>query len=589
MNKGYLNFAVRCLAAKGHKVLRKVVCAFCASLRHSVSVALVLVHLCGGLVLAQQPDERASRVDAIFAELSRNSSPGVALSVVRDGKVILRRGYGLASIEHRVPITPSTVFDVASVAKQFTGLAVAMLVSQGKIKLSDDIRTCIPELPRLDHTVTIAHLVHHTSGIRDWPGLLLVGGWRFDDAITFNQLLTMAYNQRDLMFVPGSEYSYSNTNYNLLAEMIRRVTGSPFRKWTDEQIFRPLGMTNTHFREHYTEVIANRAYGYARGSDGNYHNIPNNLTGLGSSSLFSTVDDFALWIANLDQARVGGPAAMTLARTRGTLNNGTATDYAFGLMHGEYRGVPLLSHDGGWAGFSSIVVYFPEHKLGFAVLSNGGPVDIGDAVNKIADIYLERELASAKDSSEAKPYADRSVDVPPGVLGEYVGLYRFGPGSYVRIRLEGATLMAESTREKPLAMSPLSEHEFSVTGPGKARIVFQRGPAKKVEHLEYRGRRALRVDQPSTSQPAELEDYAGDYESEELAAAYRVVAKDGKLEMQHRRQGVIPLSRLWRDDFSSPVAFIPSVEFQRDGDGRVIGFAVNGNLRSRNIRFQKRR
>jgi hypothetical protein len=411
---------------------------------------------------------------------------------------------------------------------------------------------------------------------------------RFHDAITFNQLLTMAYNQRDLMFVPGTEYSYSNTNYNLLAEMIRRVTGSSFRKWTDEQIFKPLGMTNTHFREHYTEVIANRAYGYARGSDGNYHNIPNNLTGLGSSSLFSNVDDFALWITNLDQARVGGSAAMMLARTRGTLNNGKATDYAFGLMHGEYRGLPLLSHDGGWAGFSSIVVYFPERKFGITVLSNGGPINIGDAVNKIADIYLERELAAAKDSG-AKPDAGRSVDVPSAVLGEYVGLYRFGPGSYVRIRLEGATLMAESTREKPLAMSPITEHEFSVTGPGKARIVFQRGPAKKVEHLEYRGRRAVRVDEPSASQPAQLEDYAGDYESEELAASYRVVAKDGKLEMHHRRQDVIPLSRLWRDDFSSPVAFMPSVEFQRDSDGRVTGFAVNGNPRSRNIGFQKRK
>lgn len=555
----------------------------------AASIALLLVHLCGAAVPAQAPDERARSVDALFAELGPTPSPGVALVVVRDGKVILRRGYGLASVEHRVPVTPSTVFDVASVSKQFTGLAVAMLVSQGKIKLSDDIRIRIPELRDLGHRVTIDHLVHHTSGIRDWPGTLLVGGWRFDDAITFNQILTMAYNQRDLMFVPGSEYSYSNTNYNLIAEMIRRVTGSSFRKWTDEHLFAPLGMTNTHFREHYTEVIPNRAFGYARGSDGNYHNLPDNLTGLGSSSLFSTVDDLALWLINLDGARVGGRTAMTLARTRGTLNDGTATDYAFGLIHGEYRGLPMLFHDGGWAGFSSMVVYFPEQQFGIAALSNGGPVNAGDVVNKIADIYLERQLGPAKESSDATRDGGRIVDIPPRVLAEYEGLYRFGPGSYMRIRLDGATLMAEATREKPVAMSPRSEREFSVTGPGDAQILFQRGSAGKVEYLEYRGRRALKIDEASAPEPAQVGEYAGDYESEELAAVYRVTAKGSGLEMQHRRHGVIPLSRLWRDDFGSPVSFIVSIEFQRDREGRIVGFVVNGNPRSRSIRFQKRR
>jgi CubicO group peptidase (beta-lactamase class C family) len=503
--------------------------------------------------------------------------------------MILRRGYGLASIEHRVPISPSTVFDVASVSKQFTGLAVAMLVSQGKIKLSDDITTYIPELTGLGHRVTVAHLLHHTSGIRDWPGTLIVGGWRFDDAITFNQILTMAYNQRDLMFVPGSEYSYSNTNYNLLAEMIRRVTGNRFREWTDKQLFGPLGMTNTHFREHYTEVIPNRAYGYARGSDGNYHHMPNNLTALGSSSLFSTVEDFALWMINLDEARVGGRTAMTLARTRGTLNDGTTTDYAFGLIHGDRGGLPMLFHDGAWAGFSSLIVYFPEQKFGIAALSNGGPINVGDAVNKIAEIYLENELARAKDSVKAKPEVGPPVNVPRHVLGEYLGLYRFGPGSYMRIRLDGATLMAEATREKPLALSPISQREFSIAGPGDARILFQRGTAEKVEYLEYRGRRALKVDEASAPHPVQVGEYVGDYESEELGALYRVAAKGGALEMRHPRHGVIALSRLWRDDFGSSAPFMLSIEFQRDREGRVVGFVVNGNPRSRNLRFQKRR
>jgi len=550
---------------------------------------LLASHFWGGAALAQgTPDQRAGRVDALFADFNRAPSPGLAVAVVRDGRVLLRKGYGLASIEHRVPVTPSTVFDIASASKQFTGLAVAMLVSEGKIKLSDDIRTYLPELPDMGRPITVDHLLHHTSGIRDWPGTLLVGGWRFDDVISFNQLLTMAYNQRDLMFLPGAEYSYSNTGYNLLAEMVRRVTGRSFRTWTDEQLFRPLGMLDTHFRDDYTEVIANRAFGYARAPDGSYHHMPNNLTALGSSSLFSTVDDLARWMINFDEAAVGGRAAMSLTRTRGTLNDGTTTDYAFGLIHRDHRGLPMLFHDGAWAGFNSLLVYFPQQKFGIVVLANGSSVNAGDAVNKIAEIYLEKELAPAEPVPVATPAAGPTAAVPPAVLGGYVGLYRLGPGSYVRVRLEGATLTAEATREKPVTISPKSEQEFWAGRDG-AQIVFRRDAAGKVEYLEYRGRRASKVDESGPPQPAQMGEYAGDYESEELGTLYRVALKDGALEMQHRRHGTIPLTRLWRDDFGSPVAFMISVEFQRDREGRVLGLVVNGNPRSRNIRFLKRR
>lgn len=552
-------------------------------------VALLLAaHLCAAAAPAQEAaDGRAKQVDALFAELEGAGAPGVAVAVVRDGKVVLRRGYGLASVEHRIPVTPSTVFDVASVSKQFTGLAVAMLVSEGKIKLADDVRAHIPELPDFGHRVTVDHLVHHTSGVRDWPGALLVGGWRFDDAITFNQIMLMAYNQRDLMFTPGAEYSYSNTNYNLLAELIRRVTGRPFRAWTDERLFRPLGMTGTRFRDHYTEVIADRAYGYARGSDGKYHHLPNNLTALGSSSLFSTVDDLARWLINFDDGKVGGSAAVSLMRTRGTLADGKANDYAFGLVHGDHRGLPMIYHDGGWAGFSSLVVYFPEQKFGVAALSNGAPVNVGDAVKKITDIYLEKELAARPAPAATPPPVDGpAVALPAAMLGGYVGLYRLGPGSYVRIRLDGAALVSEVTREKPAALTPRSEREFSA---GREKIVFRRDASGKVEALEYRGRSAPRVDEPPSPQPSQLDEYVGDYESEELGTSYRVAAKAGALELQHRRHGTIPLARHWRDDFGSSVGFMNSVEFQRDGAGRVTGFVVNGNPRSRDIRFLRRR
>jgi len=303
--------------------------------------AAVLLVLTSHLILTHaataqaSQDPQARRVDALFARFNERPSPGLAVAVVRDGKLLLSTGYGLANLEDRVPITSSTVFDIASVSKQFAGLAVAMLVEQGKVRLTDDIRKYIPELPDMGQTITVDHLLHHTSGLRDWPGTLGVAGWRMDDVISFDQILTMAYHQTTLNFKPGDEYTYSNTGYNLLAEMVARVTGQSFRAWTDAHLFKPLGMTSSVFRDDHTLVIPHRARGYARQPDSTFRQTPNNLMALGSSSLFSTVDDLAKWVMNFDDPVVGGRNAMAMTRTRGMLNNGSRIPYAFGISHGQ--------------------------------------------------------------------------------------------------------------------------------------------------------------------------------------------------------------------------------------------------------------
>src|SRR5688572_7130989 len=260
---------------------------------------------------AEAQNGQAARVDSIFTQFTTGLTPGAAVAVVRNGALVLSKGYGSADLEHRIPITGTSVFDVASVSKQFAGLAVAMLVEQGKVALTDDIRKHIPELPDFGRTITVNHLVHHTSGIRDWPGTLALAGWRMDDVISFDQILTMAYHQRTINFDPGSEYMYSNTGYNLLAELVRRVTGRTFRAWTDEYLFKPLGMTRSHFRDDHTEVFPDRVLGYGRAQDGTFRATSNNLMALGSSSLFTTAEDLAKWLANFDDARVGGDRKST--------------------------------------------------------------------------------------------------------------------------------------------------------------------------------------------------------------------------------------------------------------------------------------
>jgi CubicO group peptidase (beta-lactamase class C family) len=538
------------------------------------------------VALAQQdmPDPRAGQVDALFKDFNQAPSPGLAVAVVRDGKVLLVRGYGLASIEHNVRITPSTVFDAASLAKQFTGLAVAMLVSDGRIKLSDDIRKHIPQFPTHGRSITVAHLLHHTGGLRDWTGVLRVGGWQPGDAISHNDILTMARNQRGLNFDPGAEHMYSNTGYNLLADLVQQVTKQSFRAWTEERIFRPLGMSNTRFREDHTEVIAARASGYKVARGGKYGNMPNNLAASGSSSLFTSVEDLARWMLNFKDARVGGPAAMSLMLTQGTLNDGTVIPYAFGVQHGRYGGLPLLTHSGSWASFRSCLMYFPQQKFGVVVLANSDApqFDAQNAAAKIVNIFLKQEFIPMS------PDSGRIVDLPPATLDYYVGRYRLGPGWYAHITRVGSTLWSEVVNESAAELAPRSEQEFWVASYG-ATMVFRRGDDGKVTHLEYHGKRAPKVGEAGALSPAQASEYAGHYESEELDTSYRVAVRGVSPWLLHRRYGAIRLTRLWQDDFSTEDGFVRSVEFQRDGAGRVNGLVITVDEQSRNIRFVKRR
>ena len=533
----------------------------------------------------QAASPESARVDSLFAEYTRGLAPGLAVAVVRDGKVLLTRGYGYASLEHRVPITPATVFDVASVSKQFAGLAVAMLITEGRVKLTDDIRKYIPELGDVGHTVTIDHLLHHTSGYRDWPGTLALAGWRFDDVISFDQIRTMAYNQRSLNFVPGAEYTYSNTGYNLLTEMVARVSGKSFRQVTDERLFRPLGMTSSHFQDDHQEVVPNRAYGYARRPDGSYSSVTNNLTALGSSSLFSTVEDLAKWVINFDEQKVGGGAVMALTRTRGKLNDGSTIPYAFGVSHGEYRGQPTVSHSGGWASFATYVLHFPQQRFGVIVLSNGG-VNPGRAAFNVSDIYLGTTLGANTPSTNALATA-ATVDVAPAVLDRYAGLYRLGPGWYVRVRRDGPVLKAQATREQEAAMAARSDTSFWVEA-YSAPMTFQRGVGQPVR-LTYRGRSYPKIEESTAPSAAQLRELTGVYESAELGTQYRVEVGDSGLLMKHPRHGTIRLTPLHKDDFGGSAWFTRSVEFRRDPSGRVTGFSVLIDERSRDVRFTRRR
>jgi CubicO group peptidase (beta-lactamase class C family) len=361
------------------------------------------------------------RIDEVFKRFSNPDTPGCAVSVLHEGQTIHTAGYGSAHLEYGIPITPSTVFHVASVSKQFTCFAILLLAERGKLSLDDDIRDPIPELHNFDSTITIRHLCHHISGIRDQWTLLNIAGWRPDDVITKDHILKLLYRQEALNFAPGDEFLYCNSGYSLLAEICERVSEESFRKFVDTEIFAPLGMTASHIHDDHQEIVPNRAYSYSSGADGGYEKRILSFANHGATSLFTTVEDLATWIQNFETGNHGA-AILEQMRTQGRLTDGQEIEYAFGITISPYRGETQIQHSGSDAGFRSHLLMIPEHRFGVAVLGNVSDSNPGGLAHEIADIVLEDALEPAgpiKHASEPEKAAAATEALSPDCYGIY--------------------------------------------------------------------------------------------------------------------------------------------------------------------------
>ena len=404
-----------------------------------------------------------AKVDQLFAEWNRSDSPGAALAVTRDGDIIYKQGYGTTNLEYDIPITTGTIFDIASVSKQFAGFAIATLSHEGKLSLDDDIRMYLPDVSDFGNTITIRHLLHHTSGLRDWVQSLVIAGDMMDDVISFKHILKMARHQKTLNFEPGTEFLYSNTGYNLLAEIVEKVTGDSFREWTDTHIFKPLAMTNTHFHDDYQMILKNRAYSYQTDENDRFKHAVNNTTALGSSSLCSTVEDLAKWILNFDDVRIGGQTVIEQMHQRGVLNNGEQIDYAFGLSISEYRTLRTVGHSGSWRGFRSHLMRFPDQKFGVVILCNLDTFNPLSLAEKVAGLYLTDALAPVEVSASekaAEPAEDvKSEPLVPEQLTEFEGdYYTEELDTTYTIGVRGDGLVAQHRRHDDILLTYADGH-----------------------------------------------------------------------------------------------------------------------------------
>jgi CubicO group peptidase (beta-lactamase class C family) len=529
-------------------------------------------------------------VDMIFNQNIAKNSPGAAVAIIKDGSIIYKNGYGMANLEYNVLITPQTIFHVASVSKQFTAFAIALLADQGKLSLDDDIREYLPTIPDFGKKITILHMIHHTSGLRDQWELLQMAGWRLDDVITQDHILKMVKHQKELNFNPGDEYLYCNTGYTLLTEIVEKVSGMSFREFTQSNIFEPLGMKHTHFHDDHEMVVKNRAYSYAPGEGNNYRKSVLSYANVGATSLFTTVEDLAKWNKNLDDGRLGGADVIKLMHERGILNNGNKLDYAFGLVIGEYRGSIMVGHSGGDAGFRSHICRFPEQQFSVVVLSNLSNFNPYDRAMEITDIYLTDKLDTLKQKSiEPETIKRTEVKVDPNIYNEYTGKYELFPGFIITITKENDRLMSQATGQAKFEVFPESETKFFLKVV-EAQIIFQRDETGNVSQLTVHQNGQDMVAKRIKELPfdtSQLDQYVGNYYSEELGTFYTISIQDSMLVARHRRHGDIQLTPTIKDQLTGNVWWFRNVHFIRNENRIITGFKLTGG-RVRNLKFVRK-
>ena len=536
------------------------------------------------------------KVEAIFEQYAKPGSPGCALAVTKDGDIVYKQGYGLANLEQGVLNTPSTVFNIGSMSKQFTAFAIALLEAEDKLSLDDDIRGHLPRMHDFGETVTIRHMIHHTSGLRcTFPELLALGEWRDTDTTTMRDVIWLLEHQRELNFHPGDEYMYANSNYILLARICEKVGGQSFAAFCHERIFDPLGMTHSFINDVIYKLIPNRALGYYE-DQGSWVNAPLTDSVIGPTNVYTSVEDLARWDENFYTGAVGGAAVIQRMLQPGILNNGQKLDYAFGLMLSPshaYRGWQVVEHGGGQGGYGSWMMRFPELHLSVVVLFNRFLFDMQDYALKVADLFLEEKVPPG--SGAAQPTAPMeppsTVDLSPEQLQKKTGTYFNAQRAASRL----ITLVEGVLQFQGYNLVPLGENLFFFEVEPQTKIEFipaENGLISGMKTItaseEYVYNRVKTV--PPT--PEELAGYAGCYYSPELDIYWNIFPEEDHLVARRRKYVDSKLTPLFRDTFSDnwePLMGYPTtylVAFERDENENVTGLRVSGS-RVRNLKFNR--
>jgi CubicO group peptidase (beta-lactamase class C family) len=527
-------------------------------------------------------------VDALFADYDNDHSPGCALGVIRDGEFAYRRGYGMANLELDVPISSHSVFRIGSTSKQFTAMAVALLAEEGKLALDDTLKEYYLAYPAWADDITIAQMIHHTSGLRDYLTLAELAGRGDDqDNYTTDWVIKMLARQRETNFPPGTQYLYSNSGYLMLGQIVERVSGQTLREFSQERIFGPLGMTHSHFHDDHTHIVPQRASGYAPTADG-YRISMTTLDMVGDGGVFTTIDDLLLWDRNFYENRLGAgkPALIAEITTPGTLANGEPIEYAFGLIRETYRGQTLISHGGSFVGFRAELIRFPALRFSVAVLCNRSDAAPWTLARKVADRFLADDLEPLPEET----FQPEIVELDEEQLDKYVGDFWEPTEAFAaEVAVEDDKLWAVHSPERRNELVAIGENRFRMIGLPAEVIVEYELSGEGVESMrrfingEARGSFTPFDRRIATAE--ELAEYRADYFSPELDVDYLIRVSGDHLLLHVDDGKTYDLTPMFDDTFENPD--LGAFEFLRGTNGKVSGLKVQSG-RVRNLMFYRR-
>jgi len=477
----------------------------------------------------------------------------------------------MADLEHHVALTPDSVLEAGSVSKQLTAAAVLLLVEQGKLSLSDPVRKYIPELPDYGTPITVDHLLHHTSGLRDWSSIVEAAGWpRSTREYSNAWVIYIASHQKTLNYKPGDEWSYTNTGYNLLAILVQRVSGKSLAEFTHDNIFSPLGMQATSWRDDFQRIVPNRAIAYEQ-ANGSEHQLMPFENAYGNGGLLTTVDDLLRWNDRFSAPKIGNSSLVKSELEAGRLNDGRPLFYAAGLFLTEHDGAREISHSGATAGYRAWLGFYPDRQLSAAVLCNSAEANTLTLAHKVVDVYL-------------LPPGDKPAEPSDAALASGLeGLYES--------RRDHTTISIHRKDGKLIAggkfpLIPVSATAFQITPEGNifevTTVAAGKPAALRVMAYGFALETFDRVDHATPSE-AEMQTMTGDYVSDEAETEFKVVLTPKGLEIHQRPDIIYPLGPTYAGGFESKLG---SVRFLRDASGRITGLSL-GDARMWDLRFRR--
>lgn len=548
---------------------------------------VILVLLSAGSLSAKSlPDSLEIKINALFAQWDNVNSPGCVVGIVRNDSLIFAKGYGIANLEYAVPNTPQTIYHMASISKQFTAYAVLLLAKEGRLQLDDDIRKYLIWFPDLKKKVTIRNLLNHTSGIRDQWQLLAIAGTRLNDVITQDHIVKILSRQQTLNFDPGEQYSYSNSGFTLLAEIVRTITGKSLRQFSDSVLFKPLGMNNTNFHDNSDEIVKNRSYSYQKSDSNQYSNSILSYSNAGATSLFTNIGDMSKWIMNFYDPKVGDKNDIALLTQKGKLNNGKELDYASGIVSNTWKGWRQFSHSGGDAGYRTYMTVFPDLKMGFVVCSNVGDFNPSAKTYQMAGFFI-KDTTNQKTTIKAEKGDSTSTLIKDELsIKKYLGEYIGNDGNTCSLEIKKSRLYFRNYREEKLLVRE-SENTFSEFNASDIKFSFKIQSGDTIVEIatpdtKYHFEKCTKASMSDKL----LQTYAGIYYCPELDCRYGLVLKNHQLFLTNTKYSDTPVTFFGSEHLRSDFWWMNHLLIQRNQSNRITGFEVNSG-RIMHLKFNK--